>query len=111
MNLRIARKMDMGAHQRRKRDDRDFAKRTWWKVYSLDQLKRAERRLHRSWIRMCPVRHDDEGKGYRLLTPDYFAENRVNSRRIRQRTLRQLERGKHSSQRRSTAPRSWEGEA
>lgn len=75
MNLRIARKMAPPGHrQRRKRD-----KRTWWLVYSERQLLDAERRLGRAWRRAN--RCID---GQRKTSPDFFAMNRVCSRRQRQ---------------------------
>ncbi len=82
MKLRIARKMDTGDWKRLRRGVHD--KRRWWTVYSNDQLLRAERRLRRSWSTRCPVQAD----GRRNLTPDWFAANRVESRRVRQAVLR-----------------------
>jgi hypothetical protein len=84
MRLRVARKMDRGYWKRRAVDDKD--KRTWWRVYTDDQLRRAEIRLRRSWGTRCPVEPDGE----RALTLDWFAANRVQSRRARQRALRKI---------------------
>lgn len=82
MKLRIARKMDPGSWQRLERAARD--KRAWRAVYTDDQLRRAERRLERSWRTACPPAAD----GSRAVSPDFFAANRVQSRRIRQAALR-----------------------
>jgi hypothetical protein len=87
MKLRIARKMDIGNWKRRKHDDRD--KRSWWQVYTDDQLRRAMDRLRRSWHTRCPPIHIEEGKSVRALVPDFFALNRVESRLVRQRAIRQ----------------------
>jgi hypothetical protein len=85
VKLRIARKMDMGYWKRRKRDDRRNAKRPWWSVYSDDQLKRAHARLRKSWLHRSPPAVD----GMRNVRgTDYFAMYRVESRMIRQRTLK-----------------------
>lgn len=86
MKLRIARKMDRGGHHRRAHDDRD--KRVWWQVYNVDQLQRAERRLRKSWRTRCPL----SAGGSRKVSPDFFASNRVEGRRIRQAVIRRLRR-------------------
>lgn len=76
MKLRIARKMDQKPpHYPGYRRD----KRVWWKVYTCEQLARAERRLNRSWRSATTV--DDNGM--RSVTPDFFRMYRVSSRRIR----------------------------
>lgn len=88
MKLRIARKMDRGWWKRRAIDDRD--KRPWHSVYTDDQLARAERRLRKSWHTHRVVTVNEEGQRVSTVTLDWFAANRVNSRRIRQRALRGL---------------------
>lgn len=89
MKLRIARKMDQGTHaQQRARGD----KRTWWFVYTDGQLKRAERRLLRSWLTHRPLQADGCRRVHREL-----AANRVNSRRVRQRIIRRLISREHRS--------------
>lgn len=88
MRLRIARKMDQRpphAYPNRRRD-----KRVWWMVYSADQLARSEQRLGESWRGACPPLAD----GTRNLTPDFFAMNRVSSRRIRQATIRKMDKAR-----------------
>lgn len=85
MKLRIARKMDMTPKHvapNRKRD-----RRVWWRAYSVDQLLNAERRLRRSWSTHSPV-----VDGHRNVTPDFFAMNRVHSRRVRQGAINKLNR-------------------
>jgi len=67
-----------GSDQRRHPD-----KRPWWTVYSENQLLEAELRLGRSWRRANPRTHDDG----RQTDPDFFAMNRVRSRRLRQRFI------------------------
>lgn len=81
MKLRIARKMDTGSWKQRDRKDKD--KRTWWKVYTNDQLQQAMYRLRRSWSRRNPVID-----GWRNVEgTDFFAMNRVESRLIRQKII------------------------
>lgn len=76
MKLRIARKM---GQRFRCRD-----KRPWWSIYTDEQYQRAEVRLRRSWSRACPAL----ANGLRSVSPDFFAANRAESRRTRQRALR-----------------------
>jgi hypothetical protein len=82
MKLRIARKMDTGGVGSRRLRKRQ--KRTWWLVYTHDQLERAERRLRHSWT---THRRPGAEPGTLTLTPDWFAANRVQSRRARQRAV------------------------
>jgi hypothetical protein len=58
--------------------------RTWWQVYSVDQLRRAERRLRRSWRAHRETSTGSDGRKLWSLIPDWFAANRVASRRARQ---------------------------
>lgn len=88
MRLRIARKMDRGFWKRRAIDDKD--KRTWWAVYRDDQLERALRRLRKSWTSRRTKGYTSDGKLWWSLTDDWFRGNRVESRLIRQRTIRRL---------------------
>lgn len=84
MRLRIARKMDTGSWSSRRKPD----KRKWWTVYSDGQLRIAVRRLRRSWSRCSPV-----VDGHRNVEgTDFFAMNRVESRLIRQRAIRESRR-------------------
>jgi hypothetical protein len=73
--------MDLGSAGRRARAPID--RRPWWSVYTDEQLQRAERRLLKSWRTRCPAKPD----GSRLVSPDFFAANRVQSRHVRQRAL------------------------
>jgi hypothetical protein len=84
MKLRIARKIDPGTWDRRARAQRH--KRTWWSVYTDDQLRRAARRLRRAWRACCPL----QPGGMIAVNEDFFAANRVESRLARQRALRRV---------------------
>jgi hypothetical protein len=77
--------MDTGDWRRVKRNEsRSPDHRPWWAIYSDDQLLRAERRLAKAWRTRCPLQPD----GSRAVNADYFASNRVQSRRQRQAALR-----------------------
>lgn len=90
MRLRIARKMDRGWWKRRAIDDRD--KRPWYAVYTDEQLDRAERRLRKSWHTHRVVTVNEDGQRSSTITLDWYAANRVRTRRIRQGVLRRSRR-------------------
>ena len=85
MKLRTARKMDQ--HPPHAYPNKRADKRVWWTVYNVDQLQRAEMRLRRAWQRRNP-----SVDGNRKVDPDFFAMNRVESRRIRQAVICRLKR-------------------
>lgn len=86
VKLRIARKMDQTPRHIAPNRRRD--KRTWYLVYNDDQLRRAKKRLSRSWRTRSPIEID----GTRSVGPDFFAYNRVESRLIRQTTIAKMKR-------------------
>lgn len=90
MRLRVARKIDRGSWKRRKRDNRD--KRVWWATYTDEQLCAAIRRLRRSWVTHRKSSVDSSGRRSWSLVPDWFASNRIESRLIRQVTIRNMRR-------------------
>ncbi len=90
MKLRIARKIDQTPPHVAPNRRRD--KRVWWQVYNVDQLRAAERRLRRSWRRLAPMFVHDDGRRGRKTTPDFFAANRVKSRRQRQAAIMEYRR-------------------
>lgn len=93
MKLRIARKMDQRPAWKYPNKRRDT--RPWWAVYTCDQLARAERRLKRAWHTACPPFLDDEDRKCRKTNDDFFAMNRVVSRRQRRAALRRVDRKRY----------------